>query len=546
MKIKSLLLGSLALAGVSGFAAGAQAADLAKGVMTSLDVCDALGLSGLTISSDTDCLQITGGVSYMFAWGDYKAGAGTAAGGQGIVKTSDDTYAIPVAGDSSSTSGRATDWDSQMIAWLQAVGTADSDFGPAKVVIKLKSEQYRHSADGYGWYDGDDTGGATTNNGLGENAVNHAMPISKGPTGTVIFDQAYVSVGDSTVLTAGKAGSIANTDDDTPLNYLGLFNSDNVGLGVLWSKETYSGGNLYGKINNSTGNVDASGADIQTGGTVIQVTSSLGNGITLKGGLEDLQDTHPERAGTAVGVISYAGDNLTAHLTVIEAGILDGHPDVTAYHAGFTGTFDKFKLVAAIAGDSSGYYNALASAQASFDMFKLAASVETARNSNNAVGSLPAGGGTESSAGVQSFGAGLSGSLTVSDGVSINLGGRYFDSDIATSDNEGYQVAASVVAAVTETITLTGEVGVYGQNSGGALKTASFDSVGATSATNTSGIVANPFSTASNVPGTWENTYYGAASVGWAPGGGFTSSLKGEVYSDGAYRATFSAAKNFQ
>jgi len=87
---------------------------------------------------------------------------------------------------------------------------------------------------------------------------------------------------------------------------------------------------------------------------------------------------------------------------------------------------------------------------------------------------------------------------------------------------------------------------VYGQNSGGALKTASFDSVGATSATNPSGIVANPFSTASNAPGTWENTYYGAASVGWAPGGGFTSSLKGEVYSDGAYRATFSAAKNFQ
>jgi len=180
MKIKSLLLGSLALAGVSGFAAGAQAADLAKGVMTSLDVCDALGLSGLTISSDTDCLQITGGVSYMFAWGDYKAGAGTGSGGQGIVKTGDDTYAIPVAGDSSSTSGRATDWDSQMIAWLQAVGTADSDFGPAKVVIKLKSEQYRHSANGYGWYDGDDTGGATTNIGLGENNSIHPMPISKG------------------------------------------------------------------------------------------------------------------------------------------------------------------------------------------------------------------------------------------------------------------------------------------------------------------------------------------------------------------------------
>ncbi|MEO8883969.1 MAG: hypothetical protein ABI377_11255, partial [Devosia sp.] len=550
MKIKSLLLGSLALAGVSGFAAGAQAADLAKGVMTSLDVCDALGLSGLTISSDTDCLQVTGGVSYMFAWGDYKAGTGTSAGGQGIVKTGDDTYAIPTAGDATSLAGRATDWDSQMIAWLQVVGTADSDFGPAKVVIKLKSEQYRHNADGYGWYDGDDTGGPTTNMGLGENASDHPYPLSNGPSGTVIFDQAYVSVGDSTVLTAGKTGSIANTDDDTPLNYLGLFNSDNVsGGGVLWSVQGYAGGNLYGYINNKgpgsayaaainpvTGlpygpaSVDGSGADIQTGGTVIQVTSSLGNGITLKGGLEDLRDTHAERAGTAVGVISYAGDNLTAHLTVIEAGILDGHPDVTAYHAGFTGTFDKFKLIGAIAGDSSGYYNALASAQASLDMFKLAASVETSRNSGGAVGTLPAGAGTESSAGVQSFGAGVSGSLTVSDGVSINLGGRYFDSDVATSNNEGYQIAASLVAAVTETLTLTGEIGVYGQDSGGALKTAQAPDTG----TPTGAVKGATFSTASNAPGTWENTYYGAASVAWAPGGGFTSSLKGEVFSDGA------------
>ena len=46
MKIRSLVLGSVAAAGLStaGFAA-----DL--GVLTSLDVCDNLGLSGLTISS---------------------------------------------------------------------------------------------------------------------------------------------------------------------------------------------------------------------------------------------------------------------------------------------------------------------------------------------------------------------------------------------------------------------------------------------------------------------------------------------------------------
>jgi hypothetical protein len=376
MKIKSLLLGSLALAGVSGLAAGAQAADLAKGVMTSLDVCDALGLSGLTISSDTDCLQITGGVSYMFAWGDYKAGTGTASSGKGIVATGDDTFKIPVAGDAFGLGGRANDWDSQMIAWLQVVGTADSDFGPAKVVIKLKSEQYRHSANGYGWYDGDDTGGPTTNLGSGENASLHPYPDSNGPSGSVIFDKAYVSVGDTTILTAGKTGSVANTDDDTPLNYLGLFNSDNVGSGVLWSVKGYAGGtNQYGFKNNTTSSVDTSGADIHTGGHSIQIVSSLGNGITLKGGLEDLQDTHAERAGTAVGVISYAGDNLTAHLTLLEAGILDGQNGVFAFHTGFTGTFDKFKLVAAIAGDQSGYYDALASAQVGLDMFKLAASV---------------------------------------------------------------------------------------------------------------------------------------------------------------------------
>src|SRR5215217_7932783 len=66
MKLKSLILGSVAAAGLStaGFAA-----DL--GVLTSLDVCDELGLSGLTISSDTNCLQISGEVAYTFSWGNY-------------------------------------------------------------------------------------------------------------------------------------------------------------------------------------------------------------------------------------------------------------------------------------------------------------------------------------------------------------------------------------------------------------------------------------------------------------------------------------------
>jgi len=69
MKIRTLLLGSAALAGLS---TAGYAADL--GVVTSLDVCDELGLSGLTISSDDNCLVITGNVNFEYDWGDYTPG----------------------------------------------------------------------------------------------------------------------------------------------------------------------------------------------------------------------------------------------------------------------------------------------------------------------------------------------------------------------------------------------------------------------------------------------------------------------------------------
>src|ERR1700761_7781631 len=66
MKIRTLLLGSAALAGLS---TAGYAADL--GVVTSLDVCDELGLTGLTISSDDNCLVVTGGVTFEYDWGNY-------------------------------------------------------------------------------------------------------------------------------------------------------------------------------------------------------------------------------------------------------------------------------------------------------------------------------------------------------------------------------------------------------------------------------------------------------------------------------------------
>src|SRR5690606_27753589 len=134
MKLKSLILGSVAAAGLStaGFAA-----DL--GVLTSLDVCDALGLSGLTVSSDTNCLQLSGGVSYEFQWGDFNREISYA-------NTFDGARNSVVGGSYTNAAGDKfeNDWESKVEAWLQAVGTADSDFGPAKATIRLKSvERYQ-------------------------------------------------------------------------------------------------------------------------------------------------------------------------------------------------------------------------------------------------------------------------------------------------------------------------------------------------------------------------------------------------------------------
>lgn len=449
MKIRSLLLGSVAAAGL---ATGAFAAD-PTAVLTSLDVCDSLGLSGLTISSDTNCLQITGSVTYEFKWGNYDPGTL-------LVNTSENGGAGTEAFNVAFPGGVAPsemDWNSKVTAWIKFVATADSDFGPAKAVIKIQEKRQR----------------VITNEVSPTLMPGMAGATGWGSTTTAgnYFDEAYVSVGDSTVIMAGKKGTIMNFGDDVPLNFLGLFNSENVDTGVKWSKPL---------ANNFLGD----------GGAVIQIVSDLGNGVSVGAGLENLDDTVAAEAGTAVGVISYAGDGIAAHVTLAAGGVLDGNIEYWGYHAGFSGTFDIVKVVAALAGDSSGYWNALASASATFDMFTLSISGEAANTT----------GGTD-------FGFGASAGAAVTDTITINLGGRWYRD--ASAANDAYQVAAQLVAAVTETVKLTGEVGVYASTILPAV-------------------------------------YYGAGEVAWAPGGNFTSSLKGEVYSNGAYKATFKAAKTFE
>jgi hypothetical protein len=441
MKLKSLILGSVAAAGLS---TAGYAADL--GVLTSLDICDSLGISGLTISSSDNCLQITGGVTYEFNWGDYNGVAwavGTNAGAFNIA-------------DNDDAAGLDNDWSSDVDSWLKFVGTASSDFGPASATIKLKNE-YKQTI---------------------VNETDLAVQDSL----AVEIDEAFVSVGDTTTIMAGKKGSIANFGDDVPLNFLGLFNSEKVDTGVMFVKD-----------------------EPTEGGVSIQIVSQVADGVTLKAGLENLDDIDASDAGTAVGVIEYAGNGIKAHVTGLVGGLLDGTVDDWAFHAGFTGTFDNFTVVGAGAygydvASTDAYWNVLASGKATFDIFEIALSGEA--NGGDAV--------------TEQYGVGGSIGATVTEGVKLNLGARWFDEDSATANNETIQIAAQIVAAISETVTLTGEVGYFGTNEP---------------------LVA---------PNTAQTDIYGSAQLAWAPGGGFTSSVKGEVHSTGAYKVTFKAAKEFK
>jgi hypothetical protein len=231
-----------------------------------------------------------------------------------------------------------------------------------------------------------------------------------------------------------------------------------------------------------------------------------------------VQNVATDRIGSLVGVVSYAGENITAHLTGFGIGVMDGEIDEWGAHAGVTGKFDAFRITAA-----AGYYNndifeidrfhGLVSGAATFDMFTLALTGEYQRSEI---------------AGEVNDGYGVAGSVgaNVTEGVSINLGARYFSADFeappanfaGTAQSDALQVAAQLIFAVTETLKLTGEIGGYFNEDLLPLQTADAD----------------------------DNVYYGAARLDWSPSTDFTSGVQAEVYSNEAYRLTVRAQKTFE
>lgn len=279
MTIKNLLLGSAA---VLALGTSAQAADP---IAVALDTCDLLNITGLTISSESNCLKIEGDVSYEWSWTNNAAG---------VNSTVSDL-----------------DW------MLKFTATADSDFGPTMAVIEL-----REAAD---------------------------KTITAANSTHAVINEAYVAIGDSsaTVFYAGKKGSVANTGDDETFTAIYSLDLDGNDEGIAL-----------------TGN---------KGGYVLQVSSSLGDGVTAAVGLEDLGRVSGE--ASLVGALGVSQDWGTAHASFVYDDLIAA-ANAWSFHTGATFNVDDMSFRAAFSTDSASAWTALITAKATMDMFTLAAGAE--------------------------------------------------------------------------------------------------------------------------------------------------------------------------
>ncbi|SDG71347.1 porin [Pelagibacterium luteolum] len=365
MKLKSLLLGSAAVLALS---TGAQAADpIAEFV--SLGVCDAYGISGLTIESDDTCLSISGSVEYTFETGNYGAGFGS-----------------------------PTDFfTDSLVEWqLLFEATTQTDAGAATAVIRL-------------------------NDGT-ENANGDINPE---------IERAYVSFGDTTVITAGRIGSIFDT--------------------VILDRS-------YGALNFDELDKGDLANSVATGGHGIQIESLIADGFSVLVGLENLQVDDGfapnNENGTAGLAVAYDNGGISGEVGVLLGDIFDSADQVN-YYARVMAEFDAFSVRGGVVADDTGDWIATIGAGATFDMFSLDVDAAFTEADEFAV------------AGEGSFGA--------TDTIDVYLGAAYAeDAGIMNAtyyDNgalvgETFAVYAGVNAEVVENISVNAEVGYVDYSAG--------------------------------------------------------------------------------
>lgn len=467
MKLKSLLLGSAAALTLS---TGAFAADPTL-TLVSLGVCDAYGISGLTIESDDTCLRISGSVSYEYRWGDYNPSNFWAFGD---VLTVDDN-------------GGAFDNDARgrLETLLTFQATTQTDAGAARATIQFRERQ---------------------STAIGDDAVGgwpHALRIQ----------QAWVSFGDTTVLTAGhNPGTIARTGNDTPFNtFLGAFVSEynheangvQARSGVYWTRH-----------NNQ----------LRTNGHSIQVVSEVADGVTVGAALESLDGNDVAQShGTFIAFVEASGAWGGAHATVLVGDVLGNDiapftDNAWAFHTGATLRFDNFRVRGALAVDDTEWVNALFTAEGTFDLFRIAGHIEYVNTGNG----FPGGSHNLASivgANTDAVGAGLEVGFAATDTVEINAGFRFLSelgngTGLFPTQPDVWQAAVGVTAEITDTIEVAAQVGFY---NGGYLVPLPVD----------------------------DTVAYGQVDLTYAPGGGFETGVGGTINALGAYQLRFNASKSF-
>lgn len=352
MKLKSLLLGSAAVLALS---TGAQAADPIPATFVSLGVCDAYGISGLTIESEDTCLSISGNVNYEYRVNHFD-GLGT------FYDTGDG------------------------VTWqLLFEATTQTDAGAAKAVLRLND-----------------------------------VPGTNGED--VRIERAYVSFGDTTVLTAGRIGSLFDTTileeqyGSRHEDFIDFWNFDNndISKGALGANE------------------------VATGGTGIQVESLIADGFSVLVALEDLEDD-----GTAGLAVAYDANGIS-----VEAGILAGDlynnlaVDPINYYLNASAEFDALTVRGGFVADDTGFWVASLGADATFDMFSIKA--DTAIDED----------------GVWFIGG--EGSFAATDTIDVLVGATYTD----FNPGELWSVYGGVEADVTETISARAQIGYIDDNAG--------------------------------------------------------------------------------
>jgi len=429
MKIKSLLLGSVAAMGLS--AGAAFAADVP--MVMSLGLCDGFGVwnpEKPNYEGDTHCVRVDGGASIESSWGNYR--------GSTALTTSTYSYNATTASIAApdGAAGTELDWESKVEGWMRWVGIANASTGPVAAVIKFKGVEQQQVRN--------ETTAATRTIGTGGNLL--TFWGGGDDTFGVILDEAYgqALIGENLWIAGGKKSSIRNVGDDTGFTAQKLYMEDLAGGsdGVYWSAATR--------------------ANIMDGGHVFQASLDAGNGLVLKASLEgitgplnNLAGAAPATGGegTVYGVLEYTGGNFVGHATVAAGGILDGTIESVAAHMAGTLTLDMVKLRAAAAVDSTAgvfSYNALASGQLVVNDLTFALTGEVAQFGGAAL----------------EYGAGASVSYAVSSAVTLVAAGRFYDPDSGVGNDEFWHGLGKIVWDATDTLTLTAEGGAQGSFAG--------------------------------------------------------------------------------